>query len=116
MWNKSHSYKNTYTLHLKSFISTYTISELVQYSTAKTFHGYIYIHISKILSAYTKTKDELVLGNKNLSAEKNECVFKYRFSATLNSSFSFIRILRLDGRLLKMLMPGITCFSEDMTG
>jgi hypothetical protein len=47
----SHSYKNTYTLQLKRF------------------HEYIYKHISKILSAYTKTQDEFLLDNKNSSTE-----------------------------------------------
>jgi hypothetical protein len=42
------------------------------YSTAKTYHGYVYIHISKILSAYTKTQDELVLDNKNSSPDYKE--------------------------------------------
>jgi hypothetical protein len=46
-----------------------------------------------------------MLGNRNSPIEYNKCVFKYCFSAILNFASSFIRLLRLAGRLLKILMP-----------
>jgi hypothetical protein len=36
---------------------------------------------------------------------KKECVFKYFLNATLNYAFQFLRILRLNGKMLKILTP-----------
>jgi hypothetical protein len=48
---------------------------------------------------------EPFLEDRNSATEQSECKFKHLCSATLNCVFSFIRLMRLDGRLLKMLMP-----------
>jgi hypothetical protein len=41
-------------------------------------------------------------------------VFKYLFKATLNCVCLFIRLLRFDGRLLKILMSAHYALFEDM--
>jgi hypothetical protein len=38
------------------------------------------------------------------SSTEYKCVFKYLFSAALNCTFSFLRLLRLEGRLLHILI------------
>jgi hypothetical protein len=45
------------------------------------------------------------LDNKYSSTKYNACVFKYCSSAILKHAFSFVRLLRSDGRLLKILIP-----------
>jgi hypothetical protein len=47
---------------------------------------------------------ESFLDDMNSSTERSECKFRDLFSATLNCAFSLIRRMRLNGRLLKMLM------------
>jgi hypothetical protein len=44
-----------------------------------------------------------------------ECVFKYRFSATINCAF-FIHKMRSDVKLLNILIPHNICFFESMRG
>jgi hypothetical protein len=56
------------------------------------------------------------LDNRYSSTEYNECVVKYHFGATLNRAFSFIRYLRSEGRLLKILIQHNMPFSESMRG
>jgi hypothetical protein len=46
-----------------------------------------------------------ILDNGYSSTEYNEGEFKYRFSVILNRAFSFLRLLKSDGRLLKLLIP-----------
>jgi hypothetical protein len=43
-------------------------------------------------------------------------VFKHLFNATLNCDFLFIRLLRFDDRLLKVLMPAQYALFENMKG
>jgi hypothetical protein len=49
--------------------------------------------------------NESFLRIRNSSTEYKECVLKYHFTVTLNCLSLFIRLLRVDGRLLNILIP-----------
>jgi hypothetical protein len=67
---------------------------------------HIYISTFHLRNLYKPLIDYVsFLDNRNIAAEKNKCVFKYIFTAALKCVFSFIGQLRVDGKLLKMLMP-----------
>lgn len=57
-----------------------------------------YANFAKLKENYAWSID-----NKNSSAKQNECVMKHLLSDTLNCASLFIRLLRLDGRLMKIL-------------
>ena len=42
--------------------------------------------------------------HKNLSIEYKECAFSYLLNATSDHVFLFLRLVRLSGKLLKILM------------
>jgi hypothetical protein len=64
----------------------------------------IYINTMNLCYLYTALIGfESFFGNWNCSRDQNECT-TYYFSDTLNCACSFIRLLRLDHRSLKMFM------------
>jgi hypothetical protein len=101
----SYKYKNICTAQLKFSLKKTQENTVV---THEAIQKYIHIYIP-ILSTYaiymTFKWMCYFLENKYSSAEYNECMIKYRFSAILNCALSFIKLLRSDGRLLKIFIP-----------
>jgi hypothetical protein len=101
----SYKYKNIYTVQLK-FPHKKTQQNTVVAHEAVQKYIHIYTSILSSYAIYTTFKwMSQFLDSKYSSTEWNECVFKYYSGAILNPAFSFIRLLRSDGRLMNILFP-----------
>jgi hypothetical protein len=90
LWNMSYEYKSICTVQLKfSHKKTQENIVVTNEPTQK------YINTVSSCYLHNLSMDKSFLVNKYSSTEQNQCVFKCRFSAILNSVFSFrIRLLR----------------------
>jgi hypothetical protein len=97
-----HTYIHYITFH-GSKVSQMTVGCGISHTITKThiqykwIIPYVHTHAYKYKSntvnlhyVHKPLEDESILEPRNSSREKNECVFKYPFSANLNFAFSFI--------------------------
>jgi hypothetical protein len=76
-----------------------------------------FLHLLSSYAIYTTFKwTSHFLDNRYSSTEYNGCLFKHPFSTILNPAFSFIRLLRSDGRLIKIWSQHNMHFSESTRG
>jgi hypothetical protein len=68
-------------------------------------HIHIYTPILSTYAIYTTFKWVSHFLDNRYSSARAECVFGHRFGAILNRVFSFMRLSKSDGRLLKILIP-----------